>query len=209
MPTKHIKSHTKVQHTRAQALIHALRSSLTSTTKHFCNMSITIPTGSYIIMNATTHTYLNVFNFQVVPGDIVNSVGNRLGNDIVRILRLYCMLLQGVWLYPSQWNVANTESCGVTIQSFGTGAFLSFDQSNKYDTPAGSVVTSHSIYPWSLQQNTAVPYAWNIVDKNTRKALAVHNDSIANGAQVLEVENLNNPSQAWLFIAKEPIPGTN
>ncbi|KAG2360271.1 hypothetical protein BDR07DRAFT_1412967 [Suillus spraguei] len=152
-------------------------------------MSITIPTGSYIIMNATTHTYLNVLNFQAVPGDIVNSVGNRLGNDI--------------------WNVANTESCGVTIQSFGTGAFLSFDRSNKSDTPAGSVVTSHSIYPWSLQQNTAVPYSWNIVDKNTRKALAVQNDSNANAAQVLEVDNLNNPSRAWLFISKEPIPGTN
>ncbi|KAG2072527.1 hypothetical protein BDR04DRAFT_1141697 [Suillus decipiens] len=140
-------------------------------------------------MNATTHTYLNVFNFQAVPGDIVNSVGNRLGNDI--------------------WNVANTESCGMTIQSFGTGAFLSFDQSNKSDTPAGSVVTSHSIYPWSLQQNTTVPYSWNIVDKNTGKALAVQNDSSANAAQVLEVDNINNPSRAWLFIAKEPIPGTN
>ncbi|KAG2155349.1 uncharacterized protein EDB93DRAFT_102367 [Suillus bovinus] len=152
-------------------------------------MSITIPTGSYIIMNATTRTYLNVFFFQPVPADIVNSVGNRLGNDI--------------------WNVANTELCGVTIQSFGTGAFLSFDQSNKSDTPAGSVVTSSSIYPWSLQQNTSVPYAWNIVDNHTRKALAVHNDSTANAAQVLEVDNLNNPSQAWLFIAKEPVPGTN
>ncbi|KAG2748234.1 hypothetical protein P692DRAFT_20954061 [Suillus brevipes Sb2] len=152
-------------------------------------MSITIPTGSYIIMNATTHTYLNVLDFQAVPGDIVNSVGNRLGNDI--------------------WNVANTESCGVTIQSFGTGAFLSFDKSNKIDTFAGSVVTSHFIYPWSLQQNTAVPYAWTIVDKNTGKALAVHNDSIANAAQVIEVENFNHSSRAWLFIAKEPIPGTN
>ncbi|KAG2148819.1 hypothetical protein DEU56DRAFT_909134 [Suillus clintonianus] len=152
-------------------------------------MSITIPTGSYVIMNATTHTYLNVLNFEGVPGDIVNSVGNRLGNDI--------------------WNVANTESCGVTIQSFGTGAFLSFDQSNKTDSVAGSVVTSYSIYPWSLQQSTAVPYAWNIVDKCTGKALAVQNDSIANGAQVLEDDNINNPSRAWLFIAKEPIPGTN
>ncbi|KIK39123.1 hypothetical protein CY34DRAFT_808658 [Suillus luteus UH-Slu-Lm8-n1] len=158
-------------------------------------------------MNATTHTYLNVLDFQAVPGDIVNSVGNRLGNDIVRVLDAFHKAFGT--LYPSQWNVANTESCGVTIQSFGTGAFLSFDQSNKMDTFVGSVVTSHSIYPWSLQQNTAVPYAWNIVDKNTGKALAVHNDSIANAAQVLEVENLNHSSRAWLFIAKEPIPGTN
>jgi hypothetical protein len=43
----------------------------------------TIPTGTYVIMNATTHTYLNVLAFQPVPGDIVNSVGNHLGNDMV------------------------------------------------------------------------------------------------------------------------------
>jgi hypothetical protein len=63
-------------------------------------MSITIPTGSYIIMNATTHTYLNVLDFQAVPGDIVNSVGNRLGNDIVRVLDAFhkafgCILRSG------------------------------------------------------------------------------------------------------------------
>jgi hypothetical protein len=51
-------------------------------------------------MNATTHTYLNVFDFQAVPGDIVNSVGNRLGNDIVRVLdashmALGCILRSG------------------------------------------------------------------------------------------------------------------
>ncbi|KAG2148817.1 hypothetical protein DEU56DRAFT_978088 [Suillus clintonianus] len=151
---------------------------------------IAIPAGSYVIMNAKTHTYLNVLNFQAVPGDIVNSVGNHLGNDI--------------------WNVASIESGGVTIQSFGTGAFLSFDPSNKADSPAGSVVTSNSIYAWSLQQNTAVPYAWNIVDKSTGQALAVQNDSVANGAQVLEEDNnVANSGRAWFFIAKEPIPGTN
>jgi len=49
-------------------------------------MSVTIPTGSYVIMNAMTHTYLDMFNFQVVPRDIVKSVGNNLGNDIVPVL---------------------------------------------------------------------------------------------------------------------------
>ncbi|KAG1880754.1 hypothetical protein F4604DRAFT_1747691 [Suillus subluteus] len=149
----------------------------------------TIPTGTYVIMNATTHTYLNVLAFQPVPGDIVNSVGNYLGNDM--------------------WNVLKTESCGVTIQSYGTGAFLSFDPSNKTDTPAGSVVTSHTIYPWSLQQNTAVPYAWYIVDHYTGKGLAVKDNSAANAAQVLELGLTNNGSQAWFFIAKEPLAGTN
>ncbi|KAG1744971.1 uncharacterized protein EDB91DRAFT_1080500 [Suillus paluster] len=142
-------------------------------------MSITIPTGSYVIMNAKTCTYLNVFYSHPVPADIVNSVGNNLGNDI--------------------WNVANTESRGVTIQSYGTGGFLSFDQLDRSDTPAGSVVTSNSIYPWSLQQNTAVPYAW----KCTGKALAVVDNSAANGAQVIEDDNMNHTSRAWLFIAKE------
>lgn len=149
----------------------------------------TIPTGTYIIMNATTHTYLNVLGFQPVPGDIVNSVGNHLGNDM--------------------WNVLKTESCGVTIQSYGTGAFLSFDPSNKTDTPAGSVVTSRFIYPWSLRPNTAVPYAWYIVDHHTGKGLAVENNSAANAAQVLELGLTNNGSQAWFFIAKEPLAGTN
>jgi hypothetical protein len=47
-------------------------------------MSFPIPTGSYVIMNATTGTYLNVLNFNPVPGAIVCSVGNHQGNDIVR-----------------------------------------------------------------------------------------------------------------------------
>ncbi|KAG2346131.1 hypothetical protein BDR05DRAFT_1057769 [Suillus weaverae] len=150
----------------------------------------TIPTGTYVIMNATTHTYLNVLGFHPVPGDIVNSVGNHLGNDM--------------------WNVLKTESCGVTIQSYGTGAFLSFDPSNKTDTPFGSVVTSDSIYPWSLRQNPAVPYAWYIVDHYTGKGLAVKDNSAANAAQVLESGLTNNGShQAWFFIAKEPLAGTN
>ncbi|KAG1744972.1 uncharacterized protein EDB91DRAFT_1080501 [Suillus paluster] len=149
----------------------------------------TVPTGTYVIMNAATHTYLNVLNFQPVPGDIVNSVGNYLGNDM--------------------WNVLRTESCGVNIQSFGTGAFLAFDQSNKTDTPAGSVVTSNSIYPWSLQPNNAVPYTWYIVNHHSGKVLVVQNNSAANGAQVLEAELTNNRSQAWFFIPKEPLAGTN
>ncbi|KAG1777219.1 hypothetical protein EV702DRAFT_1045599 [Suillus placidus] len=120
-----------------------------------------IPTGSYVIMNAQTQTYLNVLGFQT---DIVNSVGNHLGNDI--------------------WNVSSTESCGTTIQSYGTGALLSFDPANKADTPNGSVVTSNSIHSWSLEPNSAVPYAWNIVDMTTGNALVVQNNSVANGAQV-------------------------
>lgn len=48
----------------------------------------------------------------------------------------------------------------MTIQSFGTGAFLSFDKSDKTDSTWGSVVTSNTIYPWVLEQDTAVPYAW-------------------------------------------------
>ncbi|KAG0704091.1 hypothetical protein DFH29DRAFT_997979 [Suillus ampliporus] len=144
-------------------------------------MSITIPTGSYVIMNATTHTYLNVCGYQAVPGDVVNSVGNNQGNDIVRLL----------------------HALHLALQSYGTGAFLSFDQSNISDTPAGSVVTSNSIYPWSLQQNTTVPYAWNIVDKYTGKALTVQNNSVTNGAQVLEDNNINHASRAWIFIGRE------
>ncbi|KAG2746840.1 hypothetical protein P692DRAFT_20738681 [Suillus brevipes Sb2] len=149
---------------------------------------LTIPTGSYVIMNAMTHTYLNVLDFQAVPGDVVNSVGNHLGNDI--------------------WNVASTESCGMTIQSFGTGAFLSFDPSNTADTAFGSVVTSNSIYPWVLQQDSKVPYAWWIVDKNNGNALVVKDNSVANGAQVgLELFYIADQAQAWFFIAKEPIGG--
>ncbi|KAG0704089.1 hypothetical protein DFH29DRAFT_1068258 [Suillus ampliporus] len=149
----------------------------------------TVPTGTYVIMNAVTHTYLNVLCFQPVPGDIVNSVGNHLGNDM--------------------WNVLKTESCGVVIQSYGTGAFLAFDQSNKSDTPTGSVITSNSIYPWSLKPSNAVPYSWCIVDNHTGKGLVVQNNSAGNGAQVLEAGLTNNRSQAWIFIAKEPLAGTN
>ncbi|KIK43191.1 hypothetical protein CY34DRAFT_804117 [Suillus luteus UH-Slu-Lm8-n1] len=48
----------------------------------------TIPTGTYVIMNAKTQTYLNVLDFQVVPGDVVNSFGNYLGNDAVRLFHV-------------------------------------------------------------------------------------------------------------------------
>ena len=41
------------------------------------------PNGTYIIMNAATHTYLNVLNFGGPGTAIVCSVGNDLGNDIV------------------------------------------------------------------------------------------------------------------------------
>jgi hypothetical protein len=49
------------------------------------NMSFPIPTGSYVVMNATTRTYLNLLTFDPVPGAIVCSVGNHQGNDIVRL----------------------------------------------------------------------------------------------------------------------------
>lgn len=48
----------------------------------------TIPTGTYVIMNAKTQTYLNVLDFQVVPGDVVNSFGNYLGNDVVSLFHV-------------------------------------------------------------------------------------------------------------------------
>ena len=41
------------------------------------------PNGTYIIMNAGTHTYLNVLNFGPPGSHIVCSVGNWRGNDIV------------------------------------------------------------------------------------------------------------------------------
>ncbi|OAX43176.1 hypothetical protein K503DRAFT_766047 [Rhizopogon vinicolor AM-OR11-026] len=145
-------------------------------------MSFPILTGSYVVMNAMTHTYLNVLNFNPVPGAIVCSVGNYLGNDI--------------------WNVATTESTGLTTQSFGTGAFVSYAD----DT---GVVTSNSIYSWILQQNNAVPYAWNIVDNGTGLALAVEGNSTANGARVIATKEASDKSQAWFFIAKVPVPGTN
>lgn len=44
------------------------------------------------------------------------------------------MSLIRLYLVSSQWNVGSTESCGMTIQSFGTGEFLSFDRSDKTDT---------------------------------------------------------------------------
>jgi len=56
-------------------------------------MPIPIPTGSYVVMNALTRTYLNVLCFNPVPADIVCSVGNKLGNDIVRLVHARCWLL--------------------------------------------------------------------------------------------------------------------
>jgi hypothetical protein len=50
-------------------------------------MSFPIPTGSYAIMNATTHTYLNVLPFNPALGAIVRSVRNHLGSDIVHLPR--------------------------------------------------------------------------------------------------------------------------
>ena len=41
------------------------------------------PNGTYIIMNAATHTYLNVLSYGGPGTAIVCSVGNDLGNDIV------------------------------------------------------------------------------------------------------------------------------
>ncbi|OJA13548.1 hypothetical protein AZE42_07325 [Rhizopogon vesiculosus] len=160
-------------------------------------MSFPIPTGSYVVMNAMTHTYLNLLTFNPVPGAIVCSVGNRLGNDIVRLPHTHRKPS-----LISQWNVATTESTGLTIQSFGTGAFVS------YEDYAG-VVTSDSIYSWTLEQNNAVPYAWNIVDNSTGAALAVEGNSTANGAPVIIAVETSGASQAWFFIAKVPIPGTN
>jgi hypothetical protein len=83
-------------HTKAGFHASTLASSRSARNEHFSfnkalfkyfNM-LTIPTGSYVIMNAMTHTYLNVLNFQAVPGDVVNSVGNHLGNDIVRLFHV-------------------------------------------------------------------------------------------------------------------------
>jgi len=132
-------------------------------------------------MNAMTHTYLNVLTFNPVPGAIVCSVGNHLGNDI--------------------WNVGTTESTGLTIQSFGTGAFASY-------AAATGVATSNSIYSWTLKANV-VPYAWNIVDTNTGLALAVQGNSTANGAPVVTQTATNDASEGWFFIAKVPVSGTN
>jgi hypothetical protein len=42
-----------------------------------------VPSGTYIAMDAATHTYLNVLNFEGPGGSVVCSVGNQLGNDIV------------------------------------------------------------------------------------------------------------------------------
>ncbi|OAX43174.1 hypothetical protein K503DRAFT_796507 [Rhizopogon vinicolor AM-OR11-026] len=117
-----------------------------------------------------------------VPGAIVCSVGNRLGSDI--------------------WNVATTESTGLTIQSFGTGAFVSYANNT-------GVVTSNSIHSWTLEQNNAVPYAWNIVDTSTGLALTVEGNSTANGARVVAATGTSDASQAWFFIAKVPVPDTN
>ncbi|KAG2743817.1 hypothetical protein P692DRAFT_20745087 [Suillus brevipes Sb2] len=73
-----------------------------------------------LIMNSKTHTYLNVLNFQVMSSIVVCSMF---------FIRWY--------LFSSQWNVGSAESCGLTIQSFGTGASLSFDRSDRTDTTLG------------------------------------------------------------------------
>ena len=41
------------------------------------------PNGTYIIMNAATHTYFNVFDYGGPGTPIVCSVGNDRGDDIV------------------------------------------------------------------------------------------------------------------------------
>ncbi|KIM51160.1 hypothetical protein SCLCIDRAFT_143892 [Scleroderma citrinum Foug A] len=61
------------------------------------------PNGTYIIMNAATHTYLNVLSYGGPGTAIVCSVGNDLGNDI--------------------WNYMTTQNNGVTLQNFGTAGF--------------------------------------------------------------------------------------
>ncbi|KAH7922295.1 hypothetical protein BV22DRAFT_1037630 [Leucogyrophana mollusca] len=128
-------------------------------------------------MNALTSTYLNLFTFSPVPAQIVCSVGNYLGNDI--------------------WNVVPTESKGTTIQSYGTGDFLSYDGTN--------VVSSDTIYSWALAAAN-VPYAFHIQDTASGQVLGVQDNSTANGAWVVfETLSATDPSQAWFFIGKEPI----
>jgi hypothetical protein len=50
---------------------------------HFSVSNFHVTPGTYIAMDAATHTYLNVLNFQGPGGSVVCSVGNQLGNDIV------------------------------------------------------------------------------------------------------------------------------
>ncbi|KIK92743.1 hypothetical protein PAXRUDRAFT_146621 [Paxillus rubicundulus Ve08.2h10] len=104
-----------------------------------------VPPGTYIAMDAATHTYLNVLNFQGPGGRVVCSVGNQLGNDI--------------------WNVMPTENRNLTIQSYGTGDFLSVSGSQ--------VVTNTTIYPWGLIPSTKYPYAFQVEDAKTGKVLRV------------------------------------
>ncbi|KIJ61535.1 hypothetical protein HYDPIDRAFT_115682 [Hydnomerulius pinastri MD-312] len=134
-----------------------------------------VPPGTYVVMDAATHTYLNVLNSVSPNGAIVCSVGNHAGNDI--------------------WNIMPTETHQLTIQSYGTGDFLSVN--------AGKVVTSTTIYPWSLIENKDFPYAFSMVDARTGQALRV--GSYLNGAPVTLVDyNEEDPNQAWFFVGKEP-----
>ncbi|KAF9219761.1 hypothetical protein BS17DRAFT_810995 [Gyrodon lividus] len=134
-----------------------------------------VPSGTYIAMDAATHTYLNVLNFEGPGGSVVCSVGNQLGNDI--------------------WNVVPTEGHNLTIQSYGTGDFLSVN--------GGNVVTSTTIYPWGLVPSTNYPYAFHVQDVKSGHVLRVANN--VNGAPVTLVSYDDvDQNQAWFFVGKEP-----
>jgi hypothetical protein len=51
-----------------------------------------------------------------------------------------------------QWNVMPTENRNLTIQSYGTGDFLSVSGTR--------VVTNTTIYPWGLIPSAKYPYAF-------------------------------------------------
>ncbi|KAF8842376.1 hypothetical protein BDN67DRAFT_386394 [Paxillus ammoniavirescens] len=134
-----------------------------------------VPPGTYIAMDAATHTYLNVLNFEGPGGSVVCSVGNQLGNDI--------------------WNVMPTEDRNLTIQSYGTGDFLSVSGSQ--------VVTSTTIYPWALIPSANYPYAFQVEDTTSHKVLRVATN--VNGEPVTLVDYDDaDANQAWFFVGKEP-----
>lgn len=134
------------------------------------------PNGTYIIMNAATHTYLNVLNYGGPGTAIVCSVGNDLGNDI--------------------WNYMTTQNHDVTLQNFGTAGFAAVD--------VNRAITNSIAPQWNMIRSGLYKYAFHIQDATTGKCMRV--DKSDNGAPVTLVPlNDKDANQTWFFVGRAPV----
>ncbi|KIJ63291.1 hypothetical protein HYDPIDRAFT_29550 [Hydnomerulius pinastri MD-312] len=140
-------------------------------------MSVTIPTGTYLIKNANDGSYMTVANTGGAGIAVTLDYGTNTSGEI--------------------WNVTPTANGGYTIQNYGNGYFL---------TPSGTGVTTEDAnHTWLIPTNSQIVYTFSIQDASS-VANGLGMDSQTTGTPVLyEALSNNDNRQCWYFLAKEPV----